>query len=174
VATLAENGAQYGFTALSVPAQKLAQTICSSTHLRELLQQVEIANVNAMLGRNYQLQGRVVHGDGRGAKIGFATANIGLNPQLLLPRNGVYAVRLQYADRWHNAVANLGVQPSFAGQNRRLEVHLLNGEHALYGQFVQVEFIALLRAEQKFASLPELQAQIGRDCIAAQQLLETT
>jgi riboflavin kinase / FMN adenylyltransferase len=168
---LAECGAQYGFTAHAVPAVMMGGARCSSTAIREALQQGDMVRVNALLGYDYTLHGRVVHGDGRGASIGFATANLALSRQLVLPAHGVYAVRLRQGDSIHDAVANIGTRPTFDGMGTRLEVHVLDGAPQLYGAKVSVQCVAHLRTEQKFDGVDALRAQIQKDCESARQVL---
>jgi riboflavin kinase/FMN adenylyltransferase len=150
----------------------LGDVPCSSTGLRAALAAGDVATARLMLGRDYQLRGRVVRGDGLGRTIGVPTANIALPGNLLLPAYGVYAVRATIAGEVHAGVANFGVRPTIhAESGPRLEVHLLAGRHELYGQAVTVEFVARLRAEAKFEGLTELKKQIALDSAGARAVL---
>lgn len=141
----------------------------SSTAIRTALKDGDMAQVAAMLGRHYQMQGSVIHGDKRGASIGFPTANIRPAP-LFLPKRGVYAVRLHLPDgRVFDAVANLGVRPTVDGSHCLLEVHAFGLDENIYGQKVRVQFCHFLRSEQKFNGVDDLKAQIGKDKQEAEQ-----
>jgi riboflavin kinase/FMN adenylyltransferase len=123
-----------------------------------------------LLGRNYSISGKVVHGAARGRQLGFPTANIHMRherPAL----TGVYAVKLDGL----SAVANLGVRPTIAGVPKLLlEVHVLDFNGDLYGKHVHVEFLHKIREEQKFEGLEALKAQIAADIIVARQFFEIT
>lgn len=141
----------------------------SSTAIRAALKEGDMAQAAAMLGRHYQMQGLVIHGDKRGASIGFPTANIRPAP-LFLPKRGVYAVRLHLPDgRVFDAVANLGVRPTVDGSHCLLEVHAFAMDEKIYGQKVRVQFYHFLRSEQKFNGVDDLKAQIGKDKQEAEQ-----
>lgn len=144
----------------------------SSSAIRKLLGQGDMKKVAALLDRPYQINGRVKHGEGRAKTIGFPTANITLD-KLLLPRYGVYAVRAQIEgqDKIYNAVANLGVKPTFGINAPLLEVHLLDVTENLYGKRICVEFMEFIRAEQKFSSFADLQSQIARDSEKAREII---
>ena len=135
----------------------------SSTLIRNLLANDKLDQANKYIGRPYSISGKVVHGEKRGRKIGFPTANIHMwhnRP----PLKGVFAVKFQN----HFGVANLGIRPSIKGEKKlQLEVHLLNFSSDLYGQHVGVIFLKKLRDEKKFKSLDELKEQIKLDVIKA-------
>ncbi|MEE9319246.1 MAG: bifunctional riboflavin kinase/FAD synthetase [Granulosicoccus sp.] len=140
----------------------------SSSKIRDLLKSGELTDAARLLGRPYRISGRVVHGEKVGRQLGFPTANIALQG-LRPPLSGVFAVtatELESGTRF-KAVANLGERPTIGGRKLLLEVHLLDQERALYGKHLAVDFITRLRGEQRFASLDELKAQIGRDADAA-------
>lgn len=146
--------------------------IISSSKIRNLLSHGKMDEAGKLLGSLYHISGRVKHGEGRGHKLGFPTANIALG-KLFLPCYGVYAVRVKIEGEstFRNAVANLGVKPTFGISAPLLEVHLFDYENDLYGKRLCVEFIEFIRAEQKFVSLDELKKQISLDCETAKQIL---
>jgi riboflavin kinase / FMN adenylyltransferase len=135
----------------------------SSTRVRSALANGDLNLAKQLLGRNYSISGKVVHGAKRGRELGFPTANIHVRherPAL----TGVYAVKLDGL----NAVANLGVRPTIAGVPKLLlEVHVLDFNGDLYGKHVHVEFLHKIRKEQKFESLDALKAQIAKDITVA-------
>ena len=135
----------------------------SSTLIRNLLTNDKLDQANKYIGRPYSISGKVVHGEKRGRKIGFPTANIHMRHNRP-PLKGVFAVKFQN----HFGVANLGIRPSIKGEKKlQLEVHLLNFSSDLYGQHVSVIFLKKLRDEKKFKSLDELKEQIKLDVIKA-------
>ena len=135
----------------------------SSTLIRNLLANDKLDEANKYIGRPYSISGKVVHGEKRGRKIGFPTANIHMRHNRP-PLKGVFAVKFQN----HFGVANLGIRPSIKGEKKlQLEVHLLNFSSDLYGQHVSVIFLKKLRDEKKFNSLNELKEQIKLDVIKA-------
>jgi len=135
----------------------------SSTLIRNLLANDKLDEANKYIGRHYSISGKVVHGEKRGRKIGFPTANIHMRHNRP-PLKGVFAVKFQN----HFGVANLGIRPSIKGEKKlQLEVHLLNFSSDLYGQHVSVIFLKKLRDEKKFKSLDELKEQIKLDVIKA-------
>jgi riboflavin kinase/FMN adenylyltransferase len=164
-----------------VPQVVVADRPVSSTAIREAVELGDLASAARMLGRPVALYGEVVHGDARGRTLGFPTANLDLHHELR-PPNGVYAcfVRRMRArgdeDRAvrHSAVANIGVRPTIAGagsESVRVEVHLLDFDGELYGEYLELEFVACLREEQRFSGPEALKAQIALDVARAKELL---
>jgi riboflavin kinase / FMN adenylyltransferase len=147
--------AQLGFDARAVP---LVQGV-SSTRIRQLLGAGEIEPAARMLGRPPEIDGVVVSGDARGGTLGFPTANLRLDPELLVPAHGIYAGQALE----HRAAISIGVNPHYGGTERRVEVFLLDFEGDLYGKRLLVELWERLRDERAFASEDELVDQIGDD-----------
>jgi len=131
----------------------------SSSAIREHLNEGEIGRAAELLGRPPELDGTVVPGDARGARLGFRTANLDIDPNLLVPRNGIYAG----AARGHRAAISIGVNPHYGGNTRRIEPHLLDFDGDLYGQRLVVELWQYLRDEAAFESEEALVAQIALD-----------
>jgi riboflavin kinase / FMN adenylyltransferase len=128
----------------------------------------ELNRASQMLGREYALAGKVIHGDELGRKIGFPTANLDI-PGLLVPPNGVYAAHAYVNGARHRAAVNIGTRPTVDSGKPplRVEAHLLDFQGTLYDREMELTFVEKLRDERRFASLDELRAQIGRDVIAA-------
>ena len=168
---LARLGAGLGFEAIPVPPVLDGGEPISSSRVRDALEAGAIEDAARLLGRPFALTGVVVMGDQRGRTIGFPTANVrprGLRPAL--PAPGVYAVTAALpGGEAMPGVANLGYRPTFAGQDLRLEVHLLDRSPDLYGARLQVAFFARLRGETKFDGIEALKRQIGRDVEAARR-----
>jgi riboflavin kinase/FMN adenylyltransferase len=172
LAQLEELGRARGFVVDVSSEVRLAGTgeRVSSTAVRSALMRGDVTHAALLLGRPHLVDGVVVEGHKRGRTIGFPTANLAPDP-ILLPLDGVYAVRVQLATgAWHDGVANLGTRPTFAA-GRSLEAHLFDFDGDLYGARVSLAFIARLRDEQKFDGKDALIAQIRRDADAARALL---
>ncbi len=138
----------------------------SSTKIRCLLTEGQIEEANRLLGRPYRITGTVVHGDQRGRKIGFPTANVECDDDYYLPKTGVYAVKMKVKDKWVNGVCNIGYRPTFKQPDERfmsIEVHLFEFDHSIYGEEVTVEWYKHIRQERKFNGVQELVAQIEKD-----------
>lgn len=153
-------------------AQPLQGMKASSSAIRQALSLGHIDDANAMLGRPYQLGGTVEGGYRVGRTMGFPTANMKPWKDKLMPADGVYAVWAVLANgARHKGVLNIGARPTLGGGTTTVEVHLLDYEGDLYGQTLCIQLVQRLRDEAKFASLAQLQAQIGRDAAKAEQLL---
>lgn len=142
----------------------------SSTRIRQCVRDGNLRAAAEMLGRSYSLFGKVVQGDQLGRQLGYPTANIDTQNELL-PPNGVYAVRSLVQGELINGVANLGVRPTVNGQVKTLEVHFFDFAQDLYGQELEVELGKCLRPEKKFAGLEQLKTQIAADCDHARDLI---
>ncbi|MBU8906967.1 bifunctional riboflavin kinase/FAD synthetase [Desertibacillus haloalkaliphilus] len=137
----------------------------SSTLIRELIKNGEVADVPAYLGRYYQISGTVIHGDKRGRTIGFPTANIEFTDRYLSPSTGVYAVSMQVDGKSYEGVCNVGYKPTFYedSQQATIEVHLFDFERSIYGAEVTLQWLTYIRGERKFNSVDELTKQISKD-----------
>ncbi|OAT85871.1 bifunctional riboflavin kinase/FAD synthetase [Desulfotomaculum copahuensis] len=166
---LLEYGRRYSFDVHVVPPVEVDGRVISSTLIRGLLMDGDVAGAKKYLGYTPFVEGTVVAGERRGNTLGFPTANLEPEPDLLLPANGVYAVRVLMDGDSFLGVANVGVKPTFHGNNHRrnVEVHLLDFHGDLYGCWMLVRFERRLRAERRFASPGELVAQIRRDIVQA-------
>lgn len=168
---LSELGRKLGFDVVVLPAVISDGRVVSSSAIRKAVMAGEMETATAMLGRPYSLQGTVVHGDARGRRLGFPTANVALADDLVCPRTGVYLTRVRWQDVTAFGVANFGQRPTFAGREIRLEVHLLDRSDDWYGRQVAVEFVHLLRGERQFRNADELSAQIAADVATARSLI---
>jgi riboflavin kinase/FMN adenylyltransferase len=167
-ALLREFGLRHGFEVADTPSVLLEGERVSSTLVREALVAGDLDWAKRLLGRPYEVCGRIVHGDKRGRTMGFPTANL-LMRRKNVPVQGVFAVTMAGIDGSPRpGVANVGIRPTVAGGRRvLLETHLLDFSGDLYGRMVEIEFHKKLRDERRFAGLPELCAQIENDVAAA-------
>lgn len=170
---LAELALTHGFTVKAIAPVQLDGAPVSSTRIREAILQRRFDEATRLLGRSYAVSGQVAHGEGRGRKIGFPTANLVETEQMLPPR-GVYAVRVRVAGNLtkYPAVMNLGQRPTFTSNGTdSLEVHLLDFQADLYGQKLWVSDFVWLRDEQPFPNADALKAQITEDIARARAIL---
>lgn len=164
-------GSRTGCEVVVVEAFRNDSGTVSTSEIRRALQEGEVARAAALLGRPYVLTGIVVHGESRGHKLGFPTANLHLE-KVVTPRWGVYATRTWVEGKPYLSVSHLGPLPTFGDEAIRLESHLLDFSGDLYGQTVRVELIDKVRDVQKFGSVVELREQIERDVETARRLLK--
>ena len=171
VSLLKEFGKRYGFAVEAVEAVEVKGILVSSSRIRRLIRQGDIAGATEMLGRRPLLVGEVIHGFGRGSrKLGFPTANLKVE-EVLIPRPGIYAVWVVYEEQRFGGVANLGWNPTFQDHKFSIEVHILKFDKEIYGQTLRVEFVERQRDEVTFRGPEELIAQIKKDVAQAKKIL---
>jgi len=165
---------QYGFEVIVagwVRSARAMQDRISSTRIRELITDGLMEQAEKMLGRSYQIRGRVVTGRDRGGKLlGIPTANINLNDELC-PKTGIYAVTVEFNGRKYKGVANIGYSPTFDDHQFTVEVHILDFSDNIYGKKIRVNFIKRIRDEKKFSNISELIDQIKLDIAAGREIL---
>ena len=149
---------------------RAAQQAYSSTAIRKILREGRVAEAVKVLGRNFTLDGEVVHGDGRGRKLGFPTANL-VTQKEILPRDGVYAVKVKWRDEYFDGVINIGCRPTFAPSAPTLEIHIMDFHGDLYAERLRIYFVERLRDELRFASVEALQQAVAEDIARARELL---
>ncbi len=171
-AYLKASGGLNGFSVIDLPTFDLTKERVSSTRVRAALSSHDLADVKALLGRDFRFNGRVIHGQKLGRTIGFRTLN--LNPKRFhMPVQGVFAVTVDgIADRPWPGVANVGLRPTVGGVRPSIEVHLFNWDKDLYGKHVEVILEHFIRAEMKFESVEALKNQIGLDAELAKQFFK--
>lgn len=162
-------GSKFGFGVTQAAAFEVDGAPVSSTRLRECLSRGDVNSASKMLGRKYALAGKIAHGAGRGAGLGFPTANLGPVCELV-PANGVYATHASIGGKKYRAVTNIGCNPTFGGTARTIESFLLACNGDLYGSDLRLEFVERLRGEQKFDSPASLARQIQLDIARAESL----
>jgi riboflavin kinase/FMN adenylyltransferase len=164
---------QWRYTVYEIPAQLIDDAAVSSTKIRQALGAGDVVQAAQMLGRPYQLSGTVVDGARLGRTIGYPTANIEpADADQLVPATGVYAVRVRWQDRMYDGMLNIGFNPTVTDDGiRRIEVHLFHFNETIYGEELDISFIARLRDEEKFPSLEALKDRLHRDAEEAQAAL---
>jgi len=171
---LRELGKRLGFDMEVVGPVRYHDEIISSTTIRQALSDGDIAKANAMLGRPFSLEGRVITGEGRGAELGFPTANLDMDPAQALPADGVYVTVAHFDGQTYPAATFIGRRPTFDGSERSVEVHVLDYTGDLYRRNLRIDIIERLRGEQKFDSAEALKAQIEKDVASVRERLAQT
>ena len=159
------------FSVESMPTFVWNNLRISSTAVREALFNSDFELARCLLGRDYAIQGRVVHGNALARQLGFPTANIHLNrkkPAL----QGVYFVKVKNccSNQYYHGIANIGIRPTIEGKKAILEVNIFDFSGDIYGQYLDVTFVCKLRDEKKFDSLADLKQQISQDVCTAKQI----
>ena len=165
-------GARFGFNAEKIDPVRYKDFVVSSTRIRRLVSEARVDEAGALLGHQYFIDGTVVRGDQRGGTIGFPTANLSTENELL-PPFGVYATTARVGGMVYPSVTNIGVRPTVDDSGRvSIETHIFNFDRDLYGATIRVGFVQRLREERTFESLDALKAQIAHDCHLARVLFE--
>jgi riboflavin kinase/FMN adenylyltransferase len=172
--TLQQFGKLFGYQVEVVQPVKSDREVISSSQIRTLLQNGQLKQANDMLGRPYSFEGVVIHGEHRGNKLGFPTANLDLAPDRLIPARGVYVTRGIVEGKTYQAVTNIGVRPTFANPlpTPRVEPHLLDLNEDLYGKELKIELLDYLRPEQTFPNPDALIAQVNLDIQRTRELFK--
>jgi riboflavin kinase / FMN adenylyltransferase len=165
-------GSRYGFKAEKIDPVRYKDFVVSSTRVRRLVSEGRVDEAGALLGHQYFVDGKVVVGDRRGRTLGFPTANLCTENELL-PPNGVYATTTTIEEVVHPSVTNVGTRPTVDATGRTtVETHIFNLDRDLYGTSIRVGFVQRLRDERAFESLDLLRAQIEADCVRARVLFD--
>ncbi len=135
----------------------------SSSSIRGLIEDGNIEYANKLIGRNYRLKGKVVKGDGRGKALGFPTANINLNFNYLVPKDGVYLSNIIVKDKSYRSLTSIGYNPTFNGSTLRVEVYIDEFDEDIYGEDIILYFVKYLRPMINFSSIEELIDQMNLD-----------
>jgi len=170
IALMKRFGEEMDFDVITPEWVNLGEKRISSTRIREIISRGEVHRAPELLGRFYQVRGKVVSGRDRGGKLlGFPTANINLNDELC-PASGVYAVSVSCSLGRFQGVANIGYSPTFDDHIFTVEVHILDFSGDIYGETIKVDMVQKLRDEKKFSGIDELSRQIETDIENARSL----
>ncbi|MGB0279542.1 MAG: bifunctional riboflavin kinase/FAD synthetase [Flavobacteriaceae bacterium] len=154
----------YGFKVTQISAEEIDNISISSTKIRTALAMGDVATAHAFLGHPFTLSGSVIEGQQRGRTIGFPTANIAVNhPDKIIPKNGVYAVRVHLKNTERLGMMNIGTNPTVNGEHRSIEVHIFDWSDDIYNKPIQVSLIERIRDELKFDSIEALRKQLEKD-----------
>jgi riboflavin kinase/FMN adenylyltransferase len=165
-------GGRFGFKAEKIDPVRYKDFVVSSTRVRRLISEGRVDEAGALLGSHYSIDGMVVHGDQRGRTIGFPTANLCTDNELLPPA-GVYATTISLGGVVKASVTNVGLRPTVDASGRTtVETHVFDFNQDLYGSTVRVSFVQRLRDERTFDSLDGLREQIAVDCGNARVLFD--
>jgi riboflavin kinase/FMN adenylyltransferase len=161
---------QLDFTVTEAAAFEMLGAVVSSSRIRSAIEAADFELAATLLGRDYAIAGTVLHGEERGRKMNFPTANIDV-ADLAHPPVGIYAIRANSENRQWSGAAYLGYRPTFHGRTLLLEAHLLDDSPDLYDQWLSVTFIQRIREDRAFTSHADLARQIGKDCDMARAIL---
>jgi riboflavin kinase/FMN adenylyltransferase len=174
IALLKEMGREFGFSVHEVKPIHVKDKLVSSTSIRRLIEEGNLVEAKALLGRDYQISGTVVRGKDRGGRLlGFPTANLELIDELT-PKGGVYAVRVLINGKTYEGVTNVGYNPTFGNQAFSVETHILDFSQDLLGKTIKVNFVQRLREEKTYGSVHDLADQIAVDIEQARKLFENS
>ena len=162
IKTLKKFEKKYNFQNIVTKPYKKSNKIISSTILRKKIRLGQIVEVNKLLNRYWSINGKVIKGQRRGRKIGFPTCNLKLS-DYVVPKLGVYAVKVKSKNFYKNGIANIGYRPTFKGQNLLLETNIFGINENLYNKVISVNFKKFIRPEKKFRNLNYLKKQIKLD-----------
>jgi len=168
---LRQYGTEHDFVVESVSHVVLDDTVVSSSWVRTLLKNGQITRANQLLGRAYYMEGIVIEGEHLGRELGYPTANI-ITENELIPMLGVYATRTTLSGVCLDSVTNIGLKPTFGGQQVIVETHIFDFDRDIYGERIRVEFLSFIRPEVKFNAVPELVDEIRNDCKIARRLID--
>ena len=171
--TLRRLGREMGFSVTAVPPIVIDGEVVSSTAIRNALAEGDMKRVQKLVGRPFSLHGHVIPGAGRGVELGFPTANLDTDPEQALPAEGVYVGWVHIDDQAYPSMTNIGKRPTFGGNERVVEVYLLDYHSDLYGQELTIDIIERLRGEKKFDAPEELKKRITKDIKQGRAILKT-
>lgn len=154
---------KFKFQIIQIPAIKNQNNIISSTKIRQELLKGNLKLANEFLGSYYIISGKVIHGYKIGHLIGFPTANLNISHEKLIPKKGVYFVKIWIYNISYFGIMNIGKRPTFQGEKNQIEVHIFNFSQNIYGRIIYIELINYIREEIFFNSSKELVQQIIKD-----------
>ncbi|MEG0050678.1 MAG: bifunctional riboflavin kinase/FAD synthetase [Terrisporobacter sp.] len=156
-------GEKYGFFVEIVNAVKIGNVRVSSTYIKDLIYAGKVEEIKNYLGGNYMLQGKVICCKQLGRTIGFPTANIKLNENLVIPKRGIYATKVYIDGQTYIGATNVGYNPTVNGERLSIETNILQFNKDIYGETIKLEFLERIRDEKKFKDLNGLKIQLKMD-----------
>ena len=173
IAALRKLGQEMDFSVTVVPPIMIDGRVVSSTSIRNALANGDMESVINLTGRPFSLHGHIISGAGRGAGLGFPTANLEIDPQQALPEDGVYATRAYIDKKTYKSMTNIGQNPTFGDTKRSVEVYILDYHDNLYGRELKIDIIKRLRRERKFDTAQQLEKQIAEDVKQGRAILDS-
>ncbi len=161
--TMKELGKKYGFKVIILEPIYLNDILVSSTKIRELLNEGNLELANEMLGRNYQVVGKVIPGNKVGRTLGFPTANLDLLDNYTIPKHGVYKTKTTLNEKTYLSATSVGYNPTFDNYKLKIECHIIDFKDQIYEEIISLDFVEYLRDELKFDKLDDLIEQIDND-----------
>ena len=146
----------------SIDIKRLDSLVISSSEIKKLISKGSIEKVNKLLGRNYHISGKVIHGEKRGRLIGFPTTNLSTEWNFL-PKKGVYVSKVVISDKSYQSITNIGVRPTFSANSLQIESHIFDFNKNVYGKKIKIYFLARIRNEKKFETVEKLIENITKD-----------
>jgi riboflavin kinase/FMN adenylyltransferase len=169
---LKEYGKIYKFKTSILKPEVINKTIISSTIIKEYIRLGDTKKAKKLLGHNVIISGRVISGKGRGRKLlNFATANIEIPLEKILPANGVYLVEININNQKYYGLMNIGIKPTFKEKNKTVEVHIINFNKNIYNQVVDINILQKIRNEKYFNHPGLLKKQIEDDILTAHKMI---
>ena len=156
-------GKKYGFTVDIIGAVTINNIRVSSTYVKDLIYAGRVEEIKSYLGRNYFIEGQVIHAKQLRRTIGFPTANIKLEENLIIPKRGIYATKVHIGNDIYFGATNIGYNPTVNGEKMSIETNILKFNEDIYGKTIKLEFLERIRDEKKFKDLNELKIQLKMD-----------
>lgn len=156
-------GKNYNMKVKVIEPIKIKGRRVSSSYIRNLINDGNVSEIKDFLGRNYFLEGEVIHARKIGRTIGFPTANLKAEDKLIIPKNGIYAVKVYIKNKVYYGATNIGYNPTVNGKALSIETNIIDFDEEIYGEIIKVEFLDRIRDEKKFNSLDELKSQLRKD-----------
>lgn len=156
-------GKKYGFDVEVIEPVVINNIRVSSTHVKDLIYAGRVDEIKNYLGRNYAIEGTVIHAKQLGRTLGFPTANIRLQENLIIPKRGIYATKVHIGNEVYVGATNIGYNPTVNGEKMSVETNILQFDKDIYGKTIKLEFLERIRDEKKFKDLNELKLQLKMD-----------
>lgn len=156
-------GDKYDMNVKIIEPIKIKGRRVSSSYIRELIKEGKVCEIKSFLGRNYSLEGEVIHARKIGRTIGFPTANLKSDDKLIIPKNGIYAVKVYVENKIYYGATNIGYNPTVNGRTLSIETNIIDFDKDIYGEIIKIEFLDRIRDEKKFDSIDELKSQLRKD-----------
>ncbi|WP_250672825.1 bifunctional riboflavin kinase/FAD synthetase [Paraclostridium ghonii] len=156
-------GKNYAMNVKIIEPIKIKGTRVSSSYIRKLIDEGNVSEIKEFLGRNYSIEGEVIHAKKFGRTMGFPTANLKVDDKLIIPKNGIYAVRVYVKNEVYYGATNIGYNPTVNGKSLSIETNIIDFDKDIYGEIIKVEFLDRIRYEKKFNSIDELKSQLRKD-----------